>query len=46
MIVQGTKIKQETINYCKEGSSCERCSCSESECVERLYYILNANKDV
>lgn len=46
MMVLGTKIKQETINFCKEGKSCKDCRCTENECVENLYYILNAEKDV
>lgn len=46
MIVQGTKIKQGTVNYCKEGLSCEDCRCTENECIAQLYYISNTDKDI
>lgn len=46
MLVLGTKIKQETVNYCKKGKGCEECRCNEKECIEALYYVLHADEDV
>ena len=46
MMILGTKIKQETINYCKGNGDCEKCKCCEEECIAELYYILHEHEDV
>lgn len=35
-----TKIKQKTINHCAKyapKNSCEKCRCTEAECIKSLY---------
>ncbi len=41
MRIIGTKIRQETVNLCrKDKYVCDKCSCTEKECLELLIEAL------